>query len=105
VRLKSCHSEPWPRNLGSQFGLLTDLRGKGRLAGSVRWVQRLMSKRVQRFSNTQEGSEPFAKFSTLFLFSMVYKSVVLIRSAQKRFVLIVQPLQFHYSVVSRGICL
>jgi hypothetical protein len=43
------------------------------------------------------GSEPFAKFYTLLLFSTGYKSVDLIRSAWKRFVLIVQPLQFHYS--------
>ena len=51
---------------------------------------------VQRFSNTQAGSEPFGEFSTLFYFSTGYKSVDLIRSAWKRFVLIVQPLQFHY---------
>ena len=76
--MKSCRSEPWPRNLGSQFGLPTDLRRKGRLAGSVRWVQRLMSKRVQRFSNTQVGYEPFAKFYALLLFSAGYKSVDLI---------------------------
>jgi hypothetical protein len=55
-----------------------------------------MAKPVQRFSNTQAGSEPFAKFSTLLLFSTGYKSVDLIRSAWKRFVLIVQPSQFHY---------
>jgi hypothetical protein len=52
---------------------------------------------VQRFSNTQEGSEPFAKFSTLLFFSAGYKSIDLIRSAWKRFVLIVEPLQFHDS--------
>jgi hypothetical protein len=50
---------------------------------------------VQRFSNTQAGSEPFAKFSTLLLFSTGYKSDDLIRCAWKRCVLIVQPLQFH----------
>ena len=53
---------------------------------------------------TQEGSEPFGKFSTLLLFSTAYKSVDLIRSAWKRFVLIVQPLQFHYSRHFFGIC-
>ena len=52
---------------------------------------------VRRFSNTQEGSEPFGKFSTLLYSSTGYKSVDLIRSAWKRFVLIVQPLQFHDS--------
>src|SRR6202035_2969834 len=56
---------------------------------------------VQRFSNTQEGSEPFRKSSTLFLFSTGYKSVNLIRSDRKRLVLIVQPLQFHDSVGKR----
>jgi hypothetical protein len=55
-------------------------------------------KPVQRFSNTQVGSEPFGKCSTLLLFSAGYKSVDLIRSAWKRFVLIVQPLQFHDSL-------
>ena len=34
---------------------------------------------------------------------MGYKSVDLIRSAWKRFVLIVQPLQFHYSLDDRRI--
>ncbi|MFZ0200207.1 MAG: hypothetical protein WAL05_13525, partial [Candidatus Sulfotelmatobacter sp.] len=38
---------------------------------------------VQRFSNTQAGSESFGKFSTLFLFSTGYKSVDLICSAWK----------------------
>ena len=33
----------------------------------------------------------------LYLFSTGYKSVGMIRSAWKRFVLIVQPLQFHYN--------
>jgi hypothetical protein len=46
---------------------------------------------AQRFSNTQEGSEAFAKFCTLLLFSTGYKSVDLLRSAWKRFVLIMQP--------------
>jgi hypothetical protein len=46
----------------------------------------------------QASSEAFAKFSTLLLFSMGYKAVDLIRSAWKRFVLIVQPLQFHDSL-------
>ena len=53
---------------------------------------------VQRFSNTQEGSEPFGKFSTVLFFSLGYKSLDLTRSAWRRFVLIVQPLQFHYSL-------
>jgi hypothetical protein len=53
---------------------------------------------VQRFSDTQAGSEPFRKFSTLLLFSAGDKSVDLIRSAWKRFILIVQPLQFHDSL-------
>jgi hypothetical protein len=53
---------------------------------------------VQRFSNTPWDSEAFAKVSTLLLFATGYKSVDLIRSAWKRFVLIVQPLQFHYSL-------
>jgi hypothetical protein len=66
--------------------------------GSASVISSTMSERVQRFSNTQAGSEPFGKFSTLLLFSMGYKSIDLIRSAWKRFVLIVQPLQFHYSV-------
>src|SRR5260370_38549697 len=61
---------------------------------------KLARQRVQRFSNTQVGSEPFAKFSTLLLFPTGYKSVALIRSAWKRSVLIVQPLQFHDSTVS-----
>ncbi len=61
---------------------------------------KLARQRVQRFSNTQVGSEPFAKFSTLLLFPTGYKSVDLIRSAWKRSVLIVQPLQFHDSTVS-----
>ena len=52
---------------------------------------------VQRFSSSTVGSEPFGKFSTILLFSTGYKSVDLLRSAWKRFVLIVQPLQFHYS--------
>jgi hypothetical protein len=43
------------------------------------------------------GSAPFRKFSTLLLFSTGYKSVDLIRSAWKRSVLIVRPLQFHDS--------
>jgi len=60
---------------------------------------------VQRFSNTQAGSEPFAKFATLLFFSTGYKSVDLIRSALKRFVLIVQPLQFHYSLDGLKGCL
>jgi len=60
-------------------------------------------RRVQRFSNTQVGSEPFAKFSTLLLFPTGHKSIELIRSAWKWFVLIVQPLQFHYCVVFRGL--
>ena len=47
-------------------------------------------------SNTRAGSEPLATFSTLLLLSTGYKSVDLICSALKRFVLIVQPLQFHY---------
>jgi hypothetical protein len=38
---------------------------------------------VQRFSNTQAGSEPFGKFYTLLLFSMGYNSVDVIRSAWK----------------------
>ncbi len=58
---------------------------------------------VQRFSSSTAGSEAFRKFSTLLLFSTGYKSVDLIRSAWKRFVLIVQLLQFHYNVdESRG---
>jgi len=52
---------------------------------------------VQRFSNTQVGSDPLWKSSNLFLFSSGYNSVDLIRSAWKWFVLIVQPLQFHDS--------
>jgi len=52
------------------------------------------------FSNTQGSSEPFEKVSTLFLFSTGYKSVDSIRSAWKRFALIVQPLQFHYGEAS-----
>jgi hypothetical protein len=51
-----------------------------------------------RLSNTQEASEPFGKLCTLLLFSAGYKSLDLIRSAPKRSVLIVQPLQFHYSI-------
>jgi hypothetical protein len=38
---------------------------------------------VQWFSSSTAGSEPFAKFSTLLLFSTGYKSVGLIRSAWK----------------------
>src|SRR5882724_11961649 len=53
---------------------------------------------VQWFSSSTVGSEPFAKFPTLPLFSAGYKSVDLIHSAWKRFVLIVQPLQFHDSL-------
>jgi DNA invertase Pin-like site-specific DNA recombinase len=55
---------------------------------------------VQRFSSSTAGSEPLGKFPTLLLFSTGYKSVDLIRSAWKRFVLIVQPLQFHDSDTS-----
>jgi hypothetical protein len=49
-------------------------------------------------SNTQVGSEPFGKCSTLLLFSGGYKSIDLIRSDWKWIVLIVQPLQFHDSL-------
>jgi len=38
---------------------------------------------VRRFSNTQEGSEPFGRLFTLLLFSTGYKSVDLSRSARK----------------------
>ncbi len=57
----------------------------------------MQTKECHRFSNTHAGSEPFGKVSTLLFFSTVYKSVGLIPSAWKRFVLIVQPLQFHYN--------
>jgi hypothetical protein len=57
---------------------------------------------VQWFSSSIVGSEPFGKFSTLLLFSTGYKSVDLIRSACRRFVLIVRPLQFHYSLDDRA---
>jgi hypothetical protein len=59
---------------------------------------------VQRFSNTQVGSAPLGKFSTLLLFSKPCKSVDLIRSALKRLVLILQPLQFHDSSYHSGMC-
>jgi hypothetical protein len=57
---------------------------------------------VQRFSSSTVGFEPFGKFSTLLLFSTGYKSVDLIRSVWDPFVLIVQPLQFHYSLEHRA---
>jgi hypothetical protein len=44
------------------------------------------------------GSEPFGTFSTLPLFSIVYKSPDLILLHGKRLVLIVRPLQFHYTL-------
>jgi hypothetical protein len=75
------------------------MRRKGELDRSASVEsQKVTSKAVRRFSNTRESSEPFAKFSTVLLFSADYKSVDLIRSAWKRFVLIMQPLQFHYSL-------
>jgi hypothetical protein len=52
---------------------------------------------VHGFSSSTVGSEPLGKFSTLLLFSTGYRTVDLICSAWKRFVRIVQPLQFHYS--------
>src|SRR6266567_7682408 len=61
-----------------------------------------ISKHVQWFSNTQAGSEPFGKFCTVLLFSTGYKRGDVIRSACTRFVLIVQPLQFHYSLEELG---
>ena len=57
---------------------------------------------VQRFSSSTVGSEAFGEFCTLLLFSTGYKSVDLIRSAWKRSVLIVQPLQFHYGLDDRA---
>jgi hypothetical protein len=97
--MERLRSESWPRPLEFRSGQLTDYAQGGRLEG-----RRALNpgdsfpKRVRRFSNTRVGSEPFAKLHTLLLFSTGYKSVDLIRSAWKRFVLIVQPLQFHYSL-------
>jgi hypothetical protein len=72
--------------------------GSGRRVRSASVTSRqLFSNPVQRFSNRLAGSEPFRKFPTLLLFAVGYKSVDMIRSAWKRFVLIVQPLRFHDS--------
>jgi hypothetical protein len=65
--------------------------------GNRRSIQTSVRFPARRFSNTQAGSERFAKFSSLLLSSTGYKSVDLIRSAWKRFVLILQPLQRYYS--------
>jgi hypothetical protein len=75
------------------------MRRKGELDRSATVEsQKVTSKAVRRFNNTQVGYEPFAKFYTLLLFSAGYKSLDLIRSARNRFVLIAQPLQFHDSL-------
>ncbi len=41
----------------------------------------LAASQGRRILSSQDGSEPFGKFSTLLLFSTGYKSVDLIRSA------------------------
>ena len=51
----------------------------------------------RRILSSHAGSEPFGKFSALLLFSTDYKSVNLIRSAWKWFVLNMELLQFYYS--------
>jgi hypothetical protein len=86
----------WPRTLGCGVDSSQNMRRARRLMG--RALHQRHVKSVQWFSNTQGGSEPFTKFSTLLLFSTGYKSVDLTRSTWKRFVLIVQPLHFHYSL-------
>ena len=55
-------------------------RRRGTIPGET--MVRLV-RRTPRFSNTPVGSEPFGKFTTLFLLSKGYKSVDLIRSSCK----------------------
>jgi hypothetical protein len=100
----TCARKAYVQNLGQEVSDLSldgpqPMLRKSRPRVGEHGVQRVTSKPVRRFSNTQAGSEPFGKFSTLLLFSTGYKSVDLIRSVWKRFVLIVQPLQFHDSLV------
>ncbi len=53
---------------------------------------------VCRFSSTQVGSDPFRKFSTLLDFSTAYKPNELHHDDPFRSVLIIELLQFYYSV-------
>ena len=57
---------------------------------------------VQRFSNSQEGSEPFRKFSTLPDSSTTYQPDVLIRYDSIGGVLSIELLQFYYSDFGAG---